>query len=100
MSPHRSTYRNACFAILLTALSASCTSLINEGRECVRAFGDGEVRIILTKLGLVSAAYKASISWVECRYYIAIWELPVTPDTQKIIVLDPRGGLIERGDGG
>jgi hypothetical protein len=82
-------------AALLVLVVVSCVSAGSKGHECVRELNDGDVRAILGKLGLVAVAYEASIHWTECKYYIAIWELPVNPDTQKIVVLDSRGKLIE-----
>jgi hypothetical protein len=85
----------ALFAALLILVVASCVSAGSEGRECARELDDDDVRAILGKPGLVAVAYEASIHWTECKYYIAIWELPVTPDTKKIVVLDSRGNLVE-----
>jgi hypothetical protein len=90
-----SSFKRVIIATLLVLICGSCSSLGSEGRECVRVFSDGEIQDILSKQGLVPVAYKASINWVECKYYIAIWELPVTPDTQKIVVLDSAGKLVE-----
>jgi hypothetical protein len=87
--------KGAVFVLLLLIGWVSCASLVSRRHDCDRAYSDSEIRNILGRLGLVPAAYKANINWLECKYYIAIWELPVTPDTQTIVVLDSRGKLIE-----
>lgn len=80
--------------ILMLAVVAASALCKADDIPCARKYSDEQIFSLVKNRLKLSGKYEVSVNWKDCKYFL-MYSIPIVVDSQKIIVADSHGDIIE-----